>query len=102
VHEVRLERLAQFVAVRGAEVDLVFRAVQAEADGAGRLAAVEVVNEQRLNSLGYEWILIPSGEGKHAAALRLTGCRPAMSACASQVSDSSGLQRLCRADQIVK
>ena len=49
-----LQCLAELVAVRGAEVDLVFRAVQAEADGAGRLAAVEVINQQRLNSLGHE------------------------------------------------
>ena len=46
VRAVQLQCLAQLVAVRGAEVDLVFRPVQAEADGAGRLAAVEVVNEQ--------------------------------------------------------
>ena len=52
VREVLPQCLAQFVAVRGAEVDLVFRAVQAEADGAGRLAAVEVINEQRLNLSG--------------------------------------------------
>jgi hypothetical protein len=31
----------------GAQIDLVIRAVHAEADGAGRLAAVEVINEQR-------------------------------------------------------
>jgi hypothetical protein len=54
VREVLLQCLAELVVVRGAEVDLVFRAVQAEADGAGRLAAVEVVNEQGLNSLGHE------------------------------------------------
>ncbi len=46
-----IRRLAQLVAVRGAEVDLVFHAVEAEADGAVRLAAIEVINEQRLNSL---------------------------------------------------
>jgi hypothetical protein len=64
VREVPLSRLAQLVAVRRAEVDLVFRAVQAEADGAGRLPAVEVINEQRLNSLSHEMTPIPSGEGK--------------------------------------
>src|SRR3984957_11976908 len=69
VREVLPQCLAQLVAVRGAEVDLVFRAVQAEADGAGRLAAVEVINEQRLNSLSHEKIIIPSGEGKRPAAL---------------------------------
>jgi hypothetical protein len=40
--------------VHRAEIDLVFRAVQAEADDAGRLAAVEVINEQHLNSLSHE------------------------------------------------
>jgi hypothetical protein len=65
VREVLPQCLAELVTVRGAEVDLVFRAVKAEADGAGRLAAVDVINEQRLNSLGREMILIPSDEGKH-------------------------------------
>ncbi len=55
-----------------------FRAVQAEADGAGRLAAVEVINEQRLNSLSHEMTVIPSGDGKHTAVLRLTSYRPVM------------------------
>ena len=59
---------AQLIALRGTEVDLVYRAVQAEADRAGRLAAVDVVNEQRLNSLGREAILISSSEGKRAGA----------------------------------
>jgi hypothetical protein len=54
VREVQLECLAELVAVRGPEVDLVFRAVQAEADGAGRLAAVEVINEHPQPSSGQE------------------------------------------------
>ena len=35
-----------------AQVDLVLSAVEAEADGAGCLSAVEVVDEERLDSLG--------------------------------------------------
>lgn len=38
----------------GAEVDLVLGAVECEADGAGCLAAVEVVDKQRLYFLGHE------------------------------------------------
>src|ERR1700733_8310811 len=87
--EVLLQRLAQLAAVGGAEVDLVFRAIEPEADGAGRLAAVEVINEQRLNSLSHEMILIPSGEGKRAAGPRLTSCRPAMPARASAILRSA-------------
>src|SRR6202034_4274235 len=58
VREVLLQRRTELVVVRGAEVDLVFCAVEAEADSAGRLTAVEVVNEQGLNFLGHEQILI--------------------------------------------
>jgi hypothetical protein len=40
-----------------------YSAVQAETHGTGGLAAIEVINEQRLNSLSHEMVLIPSGEG---------------------------------------
>jgi len=62
------ERLAELVTVRGAEVDFVTRVVQAEADGAGRLAAVEVIDKQCLDFLDHEMITIPSGEGKPVTA----------------------------------
>jgi hypothetical protein len=40
VPDVLLQGRAELVAVRGAEVDFVFRAVEAEPDGSGRLATV--------------------------------------------------------------
>lgn len=43
--------------MRGAEVDFVFRAVQAEPESSGRLTTVEVIDEQRLNLLSHEMIL---------------------------------------------
>ena len=54
VLDVLLERSAQFVAVRAAKVNLVVRAVEAEAHRAVRRTAVDVVNEERLNPLGHE------------------------------------------------
>ena len=80
VREVLRQCAAELVAVRGAEVDFVFRAVEAEADGSGCLAAVEVIDKQRLNFPGHEMILIPSGEGKHVTGPRATGCPPVISA----------------------
>jgi hypothetical protein len=44
----------QCIGVLFAQVDLVFRAVEAEADGACCFAAVEIVDEERLNFLGHE------------------------------------------------
>jgi hypothetical protein len=82
VPDVLLQGLAELVAVRGAEVDFVFRAVEAEPDGSGRLAAVEVIDEQRLNLLSHEIILIPSREGKRATGTaRAPDCQPVKPAC---------------------
>jgi hypothetical protein len=52
VREELPQRLSELVVVRGAEVDLVFGAVQVDADGAGRLAALEVVRQAGSESLG--------------------------------------------------
>jgi hypothetical protein len=52
--DVRAERGAQLVVVLAAEVDFVFCPVKGEADGAVGLAAVDVVDEERLDLLGYE------------------------------------------------
>lgn len=51
------ERRAQFFAVVCAQVNLVFGAVKSEVDGAFGLAAVEVVDKQRLNLLGHGLLL---------------------------------------------
>jgi len=56
VLDVLPERLAQLIGVLAAEVNLVVRAVQAEPDRAVRRAAVDVVNEERLNPLGHEFL----------------------------------------------
>src|ERR1700735_3402314 len=56
VLDVLSERLAQLIAVLAAEVDLVVRAVQPEADRAIRRAAVDVVNEECLNPLSHEFL----------------------------------------------
>jgi len=45
------QRGAQFVAVLAAQVDFIGSAVEGETDGALGLAAIDVVNEQRLDSL---------------------------------------------------
>jgi hypothetical protein len=51
--EVRREHLMQFLIVRGAQVDFVVGAVQAEPDRALGRAAVDVVDKQSLDLLDH-------------------------------------------------
>jgi hypothetical protein len=51
VLDVLPQRGAQFVAVLAAQVDFIGSAVEGETDGALGLAAIDVVNEQHLDSL---------------------------------------------------
>jgi hypothetical protein len=44
----------QLLAVRHAQVNLVFRAIETEPDSAFSLTAVDVVDEKRLNPLSHE------------------------------------------------
>jgi hypothetical protein len=56
----------------GVEVDLVLRAVQAELDGIVSLAAVKVIDEQRLYLLGHHVCSVPvSGLGRVSVPHRL-------------------------------
>ena len=71
--------IAQFVGVRGAEVDFVVRAVEAEADGPGRFPAVDVVNEKSLDLLGHKIILNArqdQAESRAATRTRLPAGQP--------------------------
>jgi hypothetical protein len=52
----------QLVGVLGAEVDLVFSAVEGKSDSACCLAAVEVINEKGLDPLGHGILLFLSGD----------------------------------------
>ena len=61
VLDVLAERRAQLIAVLAAEVNLVFSAVKAETDRAIGGAAVEVINEERLNALSHEFLRLVDG-----------------------------------------
>src|ERR1700733_5301952 len=56
---VRLQRLPQRLGVLGAQVDLIFRAVEAEAHRALGLSAVQIVDQQGLNLLRHVYA-VPS------------------------------------------